>query len=93
MRICALFRVHNHQYKRVLGHFQYYEFINKRIKCTKILFLSHCARPIKLVVSWSYYTIRELNLKKMSQTFLNDELGATQLLRDTHGGGGDSVTK
>ena len=31
--------------KHVLGTFQFYDLLNERIKCTKILFLPHCAAP------------------------------------------------
>jgi hypothetical protein len=44
VRFSELLHFHNHQNKHVFGYFQYYDLINKRIKCAKILFLPHYAR-------------------------------------------------
>ena len=42
VRYSELLNFHYHQNQHVLGHFQYYDLLYKTIKCTKILFLSHC---------------------------------------------------
>ncbi len=68
---------HSHQNKHVLGHFQYYDLLNKRIKCTKILFLPQCedeSQRVKINFlnswAWCYFILQRGNSQNFLRRFL-----------------------